>query len=1432
MIVVLINDTVKKYLLKQSEGIRKKIRNKFEFLETGIWDGGLKVKKLKGVSSKYVFEARMDKANRILFTLGGGESATPANLFVYVWGIVVHDNISKKSKNIIPGNVSFLQFRNYDEVLLDNVDMEELEPSYFTQENITEKIADESGSQRWYSVDEPEWRRIQLYHRDDFELFLYLTPEQKDILKTPLPLMISGTAGSGKTTLSVYYLLNRNLNRKKKLFITYNRHLKNFAKKLYNGLLNEREWKGEVIAPDFYTFKDLCLEIAGSKQFLPEKEVDFNRFNQLYVSYPGHHSFDPVLVWEEIRSIIKGAVPRVNLPVLEKAYEEIKKGNIRTGLIRQLQAQFILFSKLESMQVVNKFVQKYLKINTALFAADIERFLYLSKETNREREAVLTILDKTLHTLKKQDYRSGKKYLSFHEYELLGKKKAPNFKFNRKEIYRIFEWYQDKLERENLWDELDLIPGVVGEQYTYDILTCDEVQDFTDTQLDLLFNLVKNPDHMFLAGDTKQTINPSGFRWEEVRKHFYERGLTVPGLKMLTLNFRSSGSVVELSNILLELKEKLTGKKAEESKEEWKYKGRPVTVVSDINSGDMLDILKAAGARRTILVRTETEKEKLKKHLETELVFTIKEAKGLEFDTVVLWKFCQEQPAVDVWKKTLDMSARNIHEAKIKHEINLLYVGITRSQKDLIIYDGGKPSLIWESDPIKNNVYITDDRYFIEGIWNVVSTPGEWVEQGRYFFERGYFKAAVECFKNGGDEKGLAKARAFFYEKTGNYREAALNFEKIKETGKAAENYEKGGEYKRALVLWEKLKNKARIFECRTSVLQGEGKFPEAGQLYLKKKKYNEAVECFKQSKNYREIAEIYIKHLKNNREAAQYYEYSRDYEKAAGLYACLKSYEKAADLYYRNKNYPKEEALWTKTKNTNRLLDLYQKTGQNEKLFLIYEKKKDFEKAVKYLKLLDKDKEQLKKEAETFLQKRRYLQALTRFFAAGDNNGIGESYYKMKKYRESIEYFEVAGDSYFAANAYYKIKDYQNAAKAYLDSQEDKKEDYVLGRKTLRKIYDMNFFIDTGWDYYKKKEYEKAIVIYSQNEEFLVKEGACYAHIGDKQNAFDTWWRCSHFTQIQHIADECLNYNMEELAAEFFLNVAAKSSHLKIRFFRGMEKTSIPKVMERYFKRSPDPVEMGTWGKFIAEEDFNCENSKQVIYYLEKTGQYNDLKEYFNKFPAFYEDKFSAQLESFEKDIPALTASGPDSYEALAFRYLLLEKTEELNRMLPKIKLRKDNLCLFLLGGEAIFHQKAFDWCIKNNFLGVVNKILLRHREDIKLAEFYERQGHLVEAAEFYKLGALFEKAAILFEKAGRYGRAGDCYYKQKEYEKALEVYKKQVPQDKKKIAKTYERLKDFEPALRLWKQLGHRKAIRRCIDKLEQEAQKQQRERPFPEG
>jgi len=1422
---VLINNAVKKYLLSQPVNFRERIREKFEFLETGIWEGKLRTKKLRNISSKCVFEAPVDKENRLLFTLGKYGGASGKNLIIYVWGVASHDELSKKSRNIVPENAPFLEFHDFDEIILEDIDLEELEPFCFTQEQITEKTGEESGSQRWFAVDEPEWRRIRNYTMDDFELPLYLTPGQRKVLESPPPILVSGTAGSGKTTLSVYYLLKSELHRMKKIFITYNPSLKNFAERLCNGLLNEAKGRQDFLIPDFHVFKQFILDIAHrfGKTFLPEKEVDFNRFSKMFASHPLHQKFDSALVWEEIRSIIKGALPQVNISVLERAHQAIMKKGIDPGLIKRLQQQFILFSKLESLKVVGNLVEKYLKTSIPSFSTHMDR--YLKDETSHER--VLSILERTLHVLKKQKEIVHKKYLSFLEYELLGKKKAPNFRFNRKEIYHIFEWYQDRLESSGLWDELDLTRKVLRifserdlQDYTYDMLACDEVQDLTDIQIGLLFELVNNPMNIFFAGDIKQVINPSGFRWEEIKRHFYERGLEVPELRFLTLNFRSSGSIVEFSNILLELKGKYLGLKAEEVPEDWKYKGRPVTVISKIEEPDMLEILRVAGARRTVLVRTEREKRRLQSLLETELVFTIAEAKGLEFDTVVLWKFCEDELVKDVWKIILDLSKRSTHEAKIRHEINLLYVGITRSQNDLIVYDGRHPSLIWENRHFRNHVYVTDDRSFIDGIWNVLTTPEEWIEQGNYFFEKEYYRAAMGCCKNGGDTERFHKASAHAFEKAEKYLEAALNFEKIGESERAAHNYEKAGNFRKALSLWEKLKNKERAFRCQVELYKKEGDHHKAGDLYLEKEMYKEAVQCFRKSGEFIKLAEIYQDHLNNIREAAACLEQAHDYERAAGLYARLKSFDKAAELYWKGENYSKAEALWRKKGNNRRLIELYKKTGQNEKLLSIYEKQKDFEKITRCLRAF-KDKSLLARDAEKLFGQRKYFQALTRFFVLEDHKRTAECHLRLKNYEEAVRHFRSAGDFYSAGKVCERNKKFKSALENYLDSEEDRENGFPFARRTARKIPDNRWIYQMGKDIFDRKRYREASVLFSVFSNAYPEVGICYAMLGEEEKAFRAWAKCKIYGDYDRLAEMCIYSNAVGVAAKFFLKHQNQVlSEIKWTPGQRLENNKVVNLFDMHFSKDPHTDEMRSWGNFLCDLDTRGVIWEKILLYLEKSRGYNSLLDYFRMLKLLEEERFRAAKARFKSDIPKLVRL--EDSEALAFRYYILERADDFNRILPRIKITAHNYLLFLVG-EDTFYRKGLTWCSKNNLLEEAVEFFPMMGNYERTAEIFEKGGKLSKAADYYFYARRFDKAADLYSRLKRFAAAGDAFYKIGDYHAALKMYQRQKPPNRRKIARTLEKLGKLDKALILWEELKDRKSASKCRAKMEKAKQKE---------
>ena len=1415
MAVVLINEAFKKFLLQQSLEFRDKVRKKFEFLEIGYWDGGLKVKKVKGVDrSKSVFEARLDRSNRLLFTLGMEKENGEPRLLVYVWGIVGHDDISSGSR-AIPANVPFLQFKSYREESIGQASLDELETSHFTQESIAQKISDDSTAQKWHFLDADNWSRIQKYRQGDFEMRLHLTPEQQEILQKPLPLLISGTAGSGKTTLSTYYLLKLPFAKDRKLFITYNKFLRKAAQRLYQGLLNYSALKDEYDIPDFFTFKEYCLSIAAHyhRQFPPQKEVTYDRFNRLISGKAGR--FDIPLIWEEIRSIIKGALPQINLKLLQQIYQKLQGGSINAAQVQVLQQQFIAFSKLESLQRAANYVQKYLNTDIATFAKRLPQYL----ETDREH--VLTLLERTLDLLTKQRALSQRQYLSFMDYEALGRKKAPLFHLDRKHIYQIFEWYQEQLEAEGLWDELDLTRETINllsehspAQFMYDLVVCDEVQDLTDVQHELLFYIARSPRNLFLSGDIKQIINPSGFRWEELRQHFYHREISVPGICFLRLNFRSSGSIVELSNILLELKSRLLGSHADEQTEDWKYKGRPPIVIRDIAEAQMLESIRSTGASKTILVRSENEKQRLQMQLETELVFTIYEAKGLEFDTVLLWKFSSNLRTKDTWASILQESEKTAHQANIRHEINLLYVAITRAQRDLLIYDGPKPSRIWSSPRIKDQVYSTDDLSYIGEIWNVISTPGEWLQQGDYFFEREYYRAAMECYKNAGAEDLHLQARAHHAEKQQKYAEAARCFEQLGQTEKAAQHYETSGDYERALALWQKVQNKDAAFRCRLQLLEQSGAYEELADIYLRQKDYDKAYDMLVQGRLEVQAAEVSLKYLKKPMKAAMHLERARKYGEAATLQQKAGNLEHAAELYEKAKQYDRAERLWRRLKRPDRLEQLYRSTHNYLELVKIYEKDKNFDKAVRALKNAGIGTDPLAAEAEALFGKRRYFPALIRFYLLNDYEHIAVCFFKLRNHEKAGQYYERVGELYQAGKAYRKAGLYEKAFTSFLHSPEEEQTNYQQ-LKRLRYFISPDEIHRWGRQFYFKSRFAPAMVCLELVGDYL-GAGLSAIETGQQDRARDLLLKGLKLGDdyLPDLAEYCLERDEIEFGGKFVVDLPGYLLPYITPAAWKRRLASLITLMDRYFEQDRDREELMTWAAQLPLHDAPVDLLRKRYYYLERAREFNEYFRMLYVLSKYDTRTFKKLVKEFKNEY-AQEKWGIS--EVAAIKLYFLKKTAEFNRMMTQLSPTANNFLIFMVSEshDRVLTTEFIDMAKRYKY--VIDELLKNKGEFAKLGHLFELGGMEVEAATYYNLDRQYSKAAELFEKTGKVNRAGDAYHRAGDHRKALEMFLL-WGKNKSRIAREHECLGEYTKAAAIWRKMGKTAKAEKCLQKSQQ--------------
>lgn len=119
--------------------------------------------------------------------------------------------------------------------------------------------------------------------------------------------------------------------------------------------------------------------------------------------------------------------------------------------------------------------------------------------------------------------------LTEEAYKKLGRKRSPNFKEDRSEIYSLFCLYQQIRSQKGYFDEEDVLYNLSRRLSKLKVLPWsihelygDEIQDFTQAELTLLMKCINDPNAMFLTGDTAQSIMKGvAFRFSDLRSLFH-----------------------------------------------------------------------------------------------------------------------------------------------------------------------------------------------------------------------------------------------------------------------------------------------------------------------------------------------------------------------------------------------------------------------------------------------------------------------------------------------------------------------------------------------------------------------------------------------------------------------------------------------------------------------------------------------------------------------------------------------------------------------------------------------------------------------------------------------------------------------------------------------------------------------------------------------
>ncbi len=381
---------------------------------------------------------------------------------------------------------------------------------------------------------------------------------------------------------------------------------------------------------------------------------------------------------------------------------------------------FLINNFIETEEEIQQFATSR-HISYDLFQKEYEEKCKLV-EANSYTAAIVWSVIRTF--IKGRDY---KKFFYIQDYDSLYATDRTISTQDYENIYRIWKnWYYQNYH-ESYWDDLDLVRYVLQKmeknppQNKYDIIYCDEAQDFTPIENKLILSLSKYTDYdlqdyakipIAYAGDPNQTVSPTGFSWTRLKEIFDKSFIEQMGRhislkeQLLNNNYRSKKTIVEFANSIQYIRRCFLSDDVVNPQEQWNPQANPLPGFFFLRS-EQDEYLIKKGFEKTECIITgddgEYEKNLFDNNLTDEStsiddpillaienktkLYTAISSKGLEFKAVILYKFADNLP--DSFSKIVNEEEINNESDRyeLAHFFTKLYIAISRTKEVLYIVD-------------------------------------------------------------------------------------------------------------------------------------------------------------------------------------------------------------------------------------------------------------------------------------------------------------------------------------------------------------------------------------------------------------------------------------------------------------------------------------------------------------------------------------------------------------------------------------------------------------------------------------------------------------------------------------------------------------------------------------------------------------------------
>jgi ankyrin repeat protein/superfamily I DNA/RNA helicase len=302
---------------------------------------------------------------------------------------------------------------------------------------------------------------------------------------------------------------------------------------------------------------------------------------------------------------------------------------------------------------------------------------------------------------------NNNQYISLAEYKNLGRNQSLFKEEMREKVYENFKKYLQFLKENNLYDNNIAIYSLFEiTQETYDFIVIDEIQDFTNKEIALILQSLKDKRNFIFSGDANQIIYSNFFSWSQLKTMLYKDKTINAPITILQENYRNSKNITNVANNLLKIKQLQFGSIDKESNYLIETKSTLEGNVHfyEATEKNIKEINEETENSRkvAVIVFDEATKNEIKKDFKTALIYTVHEVKGLEYDEIILINFVSNNiqsfneiiKGIDKSDLSTDLkynrSGKKDTEKRLesfKIYINSLYVALTRGVKKLYILE-------------------------------------------------------------------------------------------------------------------------------------------------------------------------------------------------------------------------------------------------------------------------------------------------------------------------------------------------------------------------------------------------------------------------------------------------------------------------------------------------------------------------------------------------------------------------------------------------------------------------------------------------------------------------------------------------------------------------------------------------------------------------